>query len=113
MNFDACVTAIEALSGELVEVEIQGRGAGSVQVAEFWGQLRRMGDVEFSGEVAEVLAEAVVGVAVTFVVENGNLSLLPSRFVGCRPADHRKGWFEIETLDATISIGPKRPAWYD
>ena len=111
MNFDECVAEIEALSGELVKVEILGPQPDRRYVAEFWGILGRMGDVELSGELAEVLANAEV--AASFVVGDGMVSLLPSRFVGCRPAAHRPGWLEVDMRDATIRIGPKRPAWFD
>jgi hypothetical protein len=113
VNFDQCVAQLEALSGELVEVLVRGREAGSRHVADFWGVLSRMGEVELTGKEAEILAEAVVETAVTFIVGDGYLSLLPSRYVGCSAARGRRGWFEVETLDATILVGPKRPAWFD
>lgn len=112
MNFDECVTEIEALSGELVKVEIRGRGSPST-VAEFWGTLGRVGDPELPPELAEQIALATAQRAVMFLVGDGVLDLWPSRFLSASPIEHRLGWFEVRTKDARILVGPKRPAWFD
>lgn len=113
MDFDQSVGEIEALSGELVQVEIWGPGKDPVLVADFSGGLRRMGDVEFSEEVAATLAHAVAETAVMFIVGDSTFGLLPSRFVRGNQVTYRRGWAEVRTQDAAIRIGPKRPAWSD
>lgn len=112
MTFDECVAEIEALSGELVKVEVRGRhGSSPSTVAEFWGVLGRVGEPELPPEFAEKLAGAER--AVMFVVGDGVFDLWPSRFLSAAPIEHRLGWFEIQTQDVRVLIGPKRPAWFD
>jgi len=102
LDFDESVRAIEELSGELVEVVIRGPEKDATEVAEFSGDLSRMGAVEFPPEAAETLEQAVGERAVTFIVGDSTLGLWPSRFVSCSPLDHRRGWLEVRTRDATI-----------
>jgi hypothetical protein len=97
----------------LVNVVIRGPGSDATEVAEFSGDLSRMGDVEFSREMAEILESALVERAVTFIVGDSTFELLSSRFVSSKPLEYRSEWLEVRTRDATIWIGPKRPAWSD
>ena len=112
MDFDGCLDASEAMSGQLVQVRTWGSTDGSHLVAEMSGVLQRMGEVDLPPDVAE----AIVGeTAVTFVIGDysGYLNLWRSSFVGAEMWKHPPDWLTIRTSEARIHIGPKRPAWSD
>jgi hypothetical protein len=111
VDFEACMEAIETMSGQLVEVRISGPEA-SHGVASFSGVLQRMGEVELPPRVPE---EAIRESAVTFVVGGGRayLNLWPSRFLDAQMWKHPPDWLEVRTRDGQVILGPKRPAWAD
>jgi hypothetical protein len=109
VDFEESVRGIEAFSGQLVQVEVRGADKDRRLVADFSGELRRMGDVQ----PPPWFQDAVTEEAVTFIVGDGTFSLLPSRFVRGSRVRYRRGWLELRTHHATLWIGPKRPAWSD
>jgi hypothetical protein len=88
VDFDEIVRKIEALSGEFVQVEIRGPGKETRMVADFSGELKRMGSPEYSEDIAEAIRGFET--AVTFIVGDATFGLWPSRFVGGNHVRYRR-----------------------